>query len=225
MIDPIRRTILISYLIGTISETIIQAIYTSRIWIRESHQLRVLSSDIRRRNLVSDKRRVITGTLTLLVFAQLVTSIIYFAQNADVFATLEMNNAMVQAIKAMNAIATFVDFSLAAAFVYFLRKQHFKGISKSIRSVLTRLVLFAVGSGLLTGLCGLVGLFGAIIQPSSYLYLLAGLIMPKCKPSSLSNTGVFHESLGYSVLQLPSCFVSLLDGFLSLTMADTLTIA
>ena len=177
-----NRTILISLLIGSCLESIVQVIYTSRIWIRESQYLNRSAQSQLAEFLefsVSDKCRPLVIALALLVFAQLVTSIIFFAQNSSVFANLEMNETMVAAIKAMDTIATVVDFALAGSFAYFLHKKRDERISASLTSVLNQLILYTVGSGFLTGLCGLTGVVAAVASPSSYLYLLAGLIMPK----------------------------------------------
>ena len=84
----------------------------------------------------------------------------------------------------MNCITVFTDSLLAVVIIWLLWRSR-SGIKKT-DSVVNRLIMYTIGSGLVTALWTVVALIGAEVAPQTFIYLLVDLVIPKCELSGLS---------------------------------------
>lgn len=79
----------------------------------------------------------------------------------------------------MNALIAGGDTVLAATLCYYLyiRRSGFKKTD----TALNRLMMYSMGSGLVTALAGIVGLICAVVKPDAFLYMVPDMLMAKCE--------------------------------------------
>ena len=108
---------------------------------------------------------------------------------------------------AMTGVAVFTDTLLAVILIWLLRKAR-SGFRRS-DSVVNRLVMYIVGSSLITAICVVAALISAAVAPHALVYLLFDLVIPKRRfllrdvPWTRAN-----RSSHRSILQLYARFVS-----------------
>lgn len=78
---------------------------------------------------------------------------------------------------AMTGVAVFTDTLLAVILIWLLRKAR-SGFRRS-DSVVNRLVMYIVGSSLITAICVVAALISAAVAPHALVYLLFDLVIPK----------------------------------------------
>lgn len=95
------------------------------------------------------------------------------------FNEVKQLNQIVVTEVAMNSTMAFTDTLLASVLVWYL----WKGRSgfKRTDSIINRLVMYTVGTGLLTSFWMIVALISAELAPRSFIYLVADLTLPKRK--------------------------------------------
>ena len=118
---------------------------------------------------MSRKSWPITTIASLLVLAQLSVTLAYYARafHFTTFADLETIFALTRAINVVTAVT---DTVIACLLVYYLHTSR-TGI-KQTDSILNRLILFAVNTGLLTSICAIVSLVTGLALPNTLVYIL-----------------------------------------------------
>ncbi|KAL5514827.1 hypothetical protein ACEPAG_2143 [Sanghuangporus baumii] len=155
---------------------------------------------VRRAWYLSNKNRILLGILCADVLAQFVVTTTYYGQIYH-FTLWTQFTEVVHTELIMNCICTFTDTFLSAVVVRLLWKNR-SGIKRT-DSLVTRLVLYMIGSGLVTVIWTLVALIGARVAPNSLIYLMADLIFPKlyvnCILASLNARSSLRGTLGNDV--------------------------
>ena len=131
--------------------------------------------------LVSNKNHLLTGFLITVVLAQLGVTLTYFGQVYHFTNSVQLLTVL-NTERAMNALVVVADTLIAATLIYLLW-NHRSGIRRT-DSIIKRLVVYTIGTGLVTSLWGVIGIVGAQVMPSSFIYLLVALVMPKCEYSA-----------------------------------------
>ncbi|KAH8105629.1 hypothetical protein DFH11DRAFT_1643011 [Phellopilus nigrolimitatus] len=146
---------------------IVQTFFTMRIW-RLSH-----------------KSVYLTGAVYIFVLTQLVSTLVYFgtAIHFKLFAELLAIKNLTRSINVVNAIA---DAAIAASLVFLLHKSR-TGFRQS-ETILNRLILFTVNTGLITGLTAIVCLVMNLVFPTTFLYILFYLMTSRLYMNSLLAT-------------------------------------
>ena len=111
------------------------------------------------------------------VLAQFVVNTTYFGQmyNLSIFPQFVK---IVRTERALNCITAFTDTYLALVLIWLLWRSR-SGIQRT-DSILNRLIMYTVGSGLITSLWAISALISSLAAPQSFIYLLADLVIPKC---------------------------------------------
>lgn len=125
---------------------------------------------------VSNKNKPLATCLLVLISSKFASVIAYFAQLYPVTSDAQLSNTL-SAVRAMGAVFVFVDTTLAITLVTLLRRRK-TGFDR-MDSVLNRIMIYTIGTGLITGAWSLVGLLTSIFLSSESVYLLVYFVMPK----------------------------------------------
>ncbi|KAL5478287.1 hypothetical protein ACEPAI_2471 [Sanghuangporus weigelae] len=131
---------------------------------------------IRRAWYLSSKRRILTGALSVAVFIQFALTIGYSIITASVSEGIPSGYAITLQLTAA-AFVVFTDTFLAVVLVWLLRKAR-SGITRS-DSIVKCLIMYNIGSSLVTTICPLVALVSVTIAPHSFIFELAGYLLAK----------------------------------------------
>ena len=74
----------------------------------------------------------------------------------------------------MDAVAVFTDTLIAAVLITLLMKH--RSEFKKTNSIIYRLIMYTLGTGLVTGIWMTIGLIGSIAMPNSCLYILVEIV-------------------------------------------------
>ncbi|KAL5514473.1 hypothetical protein ACEPAG_2561 [Sanghuangporus baumii] len=131
---------------------------------------------VRRAWYLNNKRFMLAGLLFIAVLGQFAMNVVYYGliYNSN---HLDQLAKYLDMIIALNAVIAFTDTLLASVLIWLLRKSRC-GIRRT-DSIINRLVLYTIGSGLVTSLWMIVALVGIGAAPHSLLYALADLVLPK----------------------------------------------
>ncbi|KAL5514908.1 hypothetical protein ACEPAG_2224 [Sanghuangporus baumii] len=145
---------------------------------------------------LSNKNYILTGALIIAVAGQIGITLAYAGQAVG-FTSVPQLLATVSTERAMNATWVITDTFIAAVMVYILRKR---GVGmKRTDSILHRLILYSVGSGLVTGIIGVAAFIGSELLPNSLVYIFLDLLLPKlylnCLLASLNARVGLREKL------------------------------
>ena len=127
---------------------------------------------------MSNKNRVLVGVFSTAVLGQFVATVVYFGQMNNFNEVKQLNQIVVTEV-AMKSTMAFTDSLLASVLVWYL----WKGRSgfKRTDSIINRLVMYTIGTGLLTSFWMIAALISAELSPHSFIYLVADLTLPKRK--------------------------------------------
>ena len=119
-----------------------------------------------------------TGTASLLVAAQLVSTIIYYVKIYR-FTTFDELDTAVDVARAANAITAATDTVIAVILVYLVYSTR-SGLKKT-DAFFDRFLAFIVNTGLATGICAIADLITSLALPSTLIYILFYLMIPHRK--------------------------------------------
>ena len=127
---------------------------------------------------VSGRKRVMTGILSVLVVTQFALTMTFSGIIVKI-PLLERLATLSQFEIIMNSSAVFVDMPLAVSMVWLLWRNRC-GVKRT-DSIVNRIVMLTIGSGLVTALWAIIAIVSAAAIPRSLIYISSDLIFPKCK--------------------------------------------
>ena len=127
---------------------------------------------------VSNRNRILATVLGIAVLGNLSTTLIYFGQIYNLEDILQFRRFSTTE-RLMNGITAFTDTLIATVLIYLLLK-HRSGFIKT-NSVINRLIVYAIGTGLITCVWATIGLIGSFALPNTLLYLLVDVTFAKGK--------------------------------------------
>ncbi|KAH8110221.1 hypothetical protein DFH11DRAFT_1547710 [Phellopilus nigrolimitatus] len=141
---------------------------------------------------LSNKNIALTSIVTLLVIAQFTSTCVYYgrAYHFTEFAELETIFTITRTINILTALA---DASVAGVLITLLHKSR-TGFRKS-ETMINRLILFTVNTGLITGLCAITSLITGIVLPNTFVYIFFYLCISRLYVNSLFATLNSRESM------------------------------
>ncbi|KAL5478242.1 hypothetical protein ACEPAI_2426 [Sanghuangporus weigelae] len=174
----IDKTIIYIGMGSAIIDALVQCVFVMRAWS------------------LSNKSRILTGALIIAVIGQICITLAYAGQAVG-FNSVPQLFATVSTERAMNATWVITDTFIAAVMVYILRER---GVGmKRTDSILHRLILYSVGTGLVTGVIGVAAFIGSELLPNSLVYIFPDLLLPKlylnCLLASLNARVGLREKL------------------------------
>lgn len=117
------------------------------------------------------------GVLMAFVVGQVTIILVYLAKIYHFTSSIQLVSE-VHFETAMNAVIATTDLLIAAALVWLLAKN--RSTLKRTNSIINRLILYTVASGLITGFCAIATLVTTVIFPDTFIYLTLNMIMVKC---------------------------------------------
>ncbi|KAL5478258.1 hypothetical protein ACEPAI_2442 [Sanghuangporus weigelae] len=188
IVNPILLTYLpkeigiIGFIIAVI-DAMVQFFFLRRVWC------------------LSGRNRLLTGILFVLVLSQLALTM--------TCSGIILNKALLRQAATlgrfeiiMNTSAVFVDMLLALSMIWFLRKNR-SGVRRT-DSIVNRIVMLTIGSGLVTALWAIIAVVSAAVAPRSLIYLSSDLIFPKlyfnCMMASLNARSSLREALNDEIV-------------------------
>ena len=127
---------------------------------------------------VSKKNLVLTGVLTIAVLGQLVMNLFYVGMIYNERNLLLLSKHLSVEI-VLNCVIAFTDTLLSVVVIWLLRNSRC-GFQRT-DSIINRLVLYTIGTGLVTSVWMIIALIASSIAPHSLIYALADLTLPKCQ--------------------------------------------
>ena len=129
---------------------------------------------------MSNNNYPLTGFLVTAILGQLVASM-YYSGRISEFSSFTQFHEVLDSERAMNAVVAATDTLIAVVLIYLLLKQ--RTDFKKTNGIINRLIIYTVGTGLVTAVWCIVGLIGTIVMPESFIYLLVDIVVCKCKTS------------------------------------------
>ncbi|KAI5118911.1 hypothetical protein M0805_004687 [Coniferiporia weirii] len=176
LLERIGKPILDAVIPSALVCVLAQSLYLVRIW------------------RLSKKNHVLTTVLALLVTGQFAATLVYFAEIVNLHETTDlMDRTTMITVRILNAFIAASDTSLASTMAFLLHSQR-SGI-KQTDSLINRLIMYSFGTGLVTGVLGLVAFISAFALPNAFFYLLFDLLLPKLYINSILALFVISVSL------------------------------
>ncbi|KAL5521485.1 hypothetical protein ACEPAF_2233 [Sanghuangporus sanghuang] len=131
---------------------------------------------VRRAWYLNNKRFMLAGLLFVAVLGQFAMNVVYYGliYNSN---QLDQLAKSLDIVIALNAVIAFTDTFLASVLIWLLWKSRCG--NRRTDSIINRLVLYTIGSGLVTSLWMILALVGVGAAPNSLIYALADLVLPK----------------------------------------------
>lgn len=127
---------------------------------------------------VSGRNHLLAGFLSFCVTAQLVSTVLFIHKLRGIEHLREILDIIAYE-RAMNVIVLFTDSAIAVSLILLLRR-HRCG-SKRGDGVIRRLVMFTIGTGLITGVMAILAFITAEALPQTFIYLIIDFCMAKRK--------------------------------------------
>ena len=135
---------------------------------------------------VSKKNMMLAGCLIILILAQFIAVIVYYAKLKSVqsFAQSDYATLTSHTLAPCSALLACVDTAIALSIVVLLRRHSSEVFSKRTSSMVNRIMIYTVGSGLLTAGFAVAGLVTIFTMKTNSVVSSAILeLVPKREPS------------------------------------------
>ncbi|KAH9943025.1 uncharacterized protein BXZ73DRAFT_97089 [Epithele typhae] len=163
----ITKTIVVEVLFNGITGFLVQTFFVVRVW------------------KLSDKNNCFAAPLGLLVLAELVFSIGYFSEALSLSTYTELPRVRALSIS-MNVFAAAADVSIAGSLCFMLNRSRSEFVKSN--TLINKLILFAVNTGLLTSVCACISLITYFTLPLSFVYICFYFLMGRLYANSLLAT-------------------------------------
>ncbi|KAI5118154.1 hypothetical protein M0805_000533 [Coniferiporia weirii] len=173
-LNVLERPLVNTTITTACTDALVQALFVLRIW----H--------------LSKKNYVLTGILGAFILGQFSSTTTYFATVYKLPEVTMLATAIPVEV-AMNSVATFVDTSIAVVIAYLLHSN--RSQIKQTNSLISRLMAYAISTGLLTSVMSLMALVTALALPNKFIYLIPDFLIPKLYFNSILALYNSRESL------------------------------
>ncbi|KAI5118152.1 hypothetical protein M0805_000531 [Coniferiporia weirii] len=131
---------------------------------------------------LSNQNRPLTAVLAFLVACQFVTITVYFAKIYNL-ADLEQFSNVLALECIMNSVVTVTDIAIAAVLAFLLYSLR-SGMKQS-DSLVRRLIVYTISTGLASSVAGLMALVTALALPNTFIYLIPDIVIAKLYTNSV----------------------------------------
>ncbi|KAI5116846.1 hypothetical protein M0805_006078 [Coniferiporia weirii] len=163
--------------LAAFANALVQALFVTRIW------------------QLSKKNYILTGSVSGLVVAQFVATMVYFGKKRSFSEDTQISSG-VGAEHAATALLMVTNMVVAAVLVFLVHSTR-SGFRRTDTTI-SRLVVYIVNTGLITGLCGLAALITAFALPNTTVYVFFLFIVPElymnCLLASLNSREYLRSS-------------------------------
>ena len=130
---------------------------------------------------MNDKKKPLATCLTILVLAEFISAIILYLDLRPlvVFTQSEHRAKAKHSLFVATSLAASVDTVLALSIVALLHRGRSKTIFSRTSSIIDRIMMYTVGTGLVTAAFAIAGLITSIVMPNNFVYMLILQTLPK----------------------------------------------
>ncbi|KAH8109883.1 hypothetical protein DFH11DRAFT_893550 [Phellopilus nigrolimitatus] len=161
------KSLVVMVLMSGIICLLVQSLLVYRVW-KLSHQ-----------NIF------VVSFLMLLVLGEFISAILYFAK-AAVLASFDELRAIFNESRSINILGAASDIMIAFTLIFLLQRSR-TGFSRS-ETIINRLILFTINTGLLTSLCALMSLIFISLYPNAFIYITFFVCVSKLYSNTLYAT-------------------------------------
>ncbi|KLO17951.1 hypothetical protein SCHPADRAFT_900136 [Schizopora paradoxa] len=144
---------------------------------------------------LSQKNYVLVGILGILNGAQFVSIAVYYGKCYHMTSLAQLQTLLTLE-KICNVFGAVSDISIAGTLVFLLRKSR-TGFKRT-ETLVNRLVMFTINTGLITSMCAIMALVSVLAWPNTFLYIAFYLLISRLYTNSLLATLNARASLGRS---------------------------
>ncbi|KAI5118150.1 hypothetical protein M0805_000530 [Coniferiporia weirii] len=163
-LSKLDRPIVVSTIISAIVCALAQSLFVIRVW----H--------------LSRNNRPLTAVLAFFATCQFVATTTYFTKIYDFTKIAQLSSAIASEC-IMNSVVTFTDISITAVLAFLLRSLR-SGMKQS-DSLMKRLIIYTICTGLTSSVGALVALVTAVVLPHLFVYLIADIVIAKLYTNSV----------------------------------------
>ncbi|KAH8109884.1 hypothetical protein DFH11DRAFT_893616 [Phellopilus nigrolimitatus] len=142
---------------------------------------------------LSHKNIFAVSFLMLLVLGEFISVVIYFAK-AAVFTSFAQLPSIFNESRSINILGAASDIMIAFTLIFLLQRSR-TGFSRS-ETIINRLILFTINTGLLTSLCALMSLIFVSLYPDAFIYISFFVCVSKLYSNTLYATLNARTSVG-----------------------------
>ena len=132
---------------------------------------------------MNDKKKTLAICLIILILAQFILFVIYFSEEQHLYSFVVSSNVTLGFRGLLTAVAlgACVDAVLALSIVVLLHRRRSEIPFSRTSSMIDRIMVYAVGSGLLTAAFALASLITLVTMPLDPIWLVLLEMLPKCE--------------------------------------------
>jgi len=136
----------------------------------------------------------LVGVLTVLSLGQLVSIAVYYGKVCRMNSLAELST-IITLEKICNIMGAASDVGIAGSLVYLLRNSRAKSGFKQTQTLVNRLIMFSIKTGLITSFCAIMAFVSVIAWPNTFLYVAFYLLISRLYANSLLATLNARSSL------------------------------
>ena len=130
---------------------------------------------------VSNKKKLLVICLTILVLAEFIAIVVYYSELQPISAFTDSKHADVvsHTLSVAAALNACVDTALALSVVALLHRRRAEVPFKRTISIIDHIMIYSVGSGLLTAAFALASFVTSLTMPKNFIYVMLWQLAPK----------------------------------------------
>lgn len=132
---------------------------------------------------MNNKKKALTICLVLLVLAQFISLIVFYAELLPISAFTQLGHVTSTsgAILLYTALNALVDTVLALSVAVLLYRRRTATPFRRTSSIIDRIMMYTVGSGLLTAAVAFAAFVAFLTMPNNLIFIMLQEISPKCE--------------------------------------------
>ncbi|KIM83937.1 hypothetical protein PILCRDRAFT_818965 [Piloderma croceum F 1598] len=160
-------SLLVEVLFNGCTALLVQCFLTFRVW------------------KLSNKSYILTGAVFLLVLAEFVSVVVYVIKSLKMTTFAELTK-LKDLSMAVNALAAAGDVLIAVVLCYMLQKS--RTSFKRSDTMISKLIIFTINTGLMTSICAVASLISIIAAPTTFIYITFYFTLGRFYSNSLMAT-------------------------------------
>lgn len=154
----------------------VHLLFLYRVWLRKRTSNPFGHHDLIHSPTVSDKNKALIACLLVHFSGELTVDVLFTVQLHGIASNLQIMQ-YITTVKALLALIVVRDFTVALTLSFLLRR--WKSDFRETNNLLKRTMTYAIGTGSIRGVWGIIGLIAVFAWPQSYVFILVLEVMPK----------------------------------------------
>ena len=138
---------------------------------------------------VNNNKKALAGSLLILVVSELICFMIYYSKLLSIEDFIQSKHTTLtkQYLSAVSALIACVDTALASSIAILLHRHRrkSKALFSRTRSIIDRIMIYTVGSGIVTATFAVAGFITSLTMPKNFVYIMLLHMLPKRESVSL----------------------------------------